>query len=46
MHPTFQNIDCFKEKMASMNGMLTFSTVNPENFNLISLYHPENQANF
>ena len=26
--------------------MLTFSTVNPENFSLIPLYHPENEANF
>ena len=46
MRPTFQNIDCFKDKMASITGMLTFSTVNPENFSLIPLYHPENKANF
>ena len=46
MRPTFQNIDCFKDKMASITGMLTFSTVNPENFSLIPLYHPENEANF
>ena len=46
MHPTFQNTDCFKAKMASITGMLTFSTVNPENFSLIPLYHPENEANF
>ena len=46
MRPTFQNTDCFKAKMASITGMLTFSTVNPENFSLIPLYHPENEANF
>ena len=46
MRPTFQNIDCFKDKMASITGMLIFSTVNPENFSLIPLYHPENEANF
>ena len=42
---TFQNIDCFKDKVASITGMVTFSTVNPENFSLIPLYHPENKAN-
>ena len=42
---TFQNIDCFKDKMTSITGMLTFSTVNPENFSLIPLYHPEKKAN-
>ena len=41
----FQNIDCFKDKMGSITGMLTFSTVNPENFSLIPLYHPEKKAN-
>ena len=46
MRPTFQTIDCFKDKIASVTGMLTFSTVNPENFGLIPLYHPENEANF
>lgn len=46
MSPKFQNIDCFKDETASIIGMLTFSTVNPENFSLIPLYHPENEANF
>ena len=32
--------------MVSITGMLTFSTVNPENFSLIPLYHAENEANF
>jgi len=46
MRPTFQNIDCFKDKIASITGILAFSTVNPENFSLIPLYHPKNKANF
>ena len=34
MRPTFQNIDYFKDETGSIIGMLTSSTVNPENFSL------------
>ena len=34
MRPTFKNVDCFKYETGSIIGMLTFSTVNPENFSL------------
>ena len=46
MRPTFQNIDCFKDETGSIIGMLASSTVNPENFSLVPLYDPENEANF
>ena len=46
MRPTFQNIDCFKDETGSIIRMLTFSTVSPEIFSLISLYDPEKEANF
>ena len=46
MRPTFQNIGCFKDDTGSIIGILTFSTINPENVSLIPLYDPENEANY
>ena len=42
----FQRVGCFNDETALKNRMLTFKTVNPENFSQFHLHHPQNEANF